>query len=346
VFLIIFPGNSSVINVIGYLSVSKEIVKIFDFEISKMKKRTYTIAILFAGIFIVLACKTGKKATQSAQKEEGLVLMEQNCYTCHSPTASESNRLAPPMIAVKKHYFTEKMSEEEFVNDLVGFVLNPTDEKSKMPGAKRKFNLMPKVAYSKEDVEKIAKYIYRNNIEQPEWFEEHYKKEMGGGNQFLEEDTTFLAQGKKLSMRAQQELGRNLMGALNKAGVVHAMNFCNEKALFLTDSMAKVMNVSIKRVSDKNRNPRNAANESEIAYIQLLKNNLKNGIEPKPGSKVIDGKKVGYYPIMTNQMCMQCHGSGAEITPETKDKISKYYPEDKAKDYKPNEIRGLWVVEQ
>ncbi|MBK9510803.1 MAG: hypothetical protein IPO04_15765 [Cytophagaceae bacterium] len=256
-----------------------------------MKKRTYTIAILFTGIIAVLACKTGKNPAQGIKKEEGLVLMEQNCYTCHSPNATESNRLAPPMIAVKKHYFTEKMSEEQFVNDLVSFVLNPTDEKSKMPGAKRRFNLMPKVEYSKSDVEKIAKYIYRNNIEQPEWFEEHYKKEMGNGNQMMEEDTSFLAKGKKLSMRAQQELGKNLMGALNKGGAVHAMNFCNDKAMFLTDSMANVLKVNVKRVSDKNRNPKNAANESEIAYIQLLKDNLKMGIEPKPGSKVIDGKK-------------------------------------------------------
>ena len=310
-----------------------------------MKKRTYTIAILFTGIIAVLACKTGKNPAQGIKKEEGLVLMEQNCYTCHSPNATESNRLAPPMIAVKKHYFTEKMSEEQFVNDLVSFVLNPTDEKSKMPGAKRRFNLMPKVEYSKSDVEKIAKYIYRNNIEQPEWFEEHYKKEMGNGNQMMEEDTSFLAKGKKLSMRAQQELGKNLMGALNKGGAVHAMNFCNDKAMFLTDSMANVLKVNVKRVSDKNRNPKNATNESEIAYIQLLKDNLKMGIEPKPTSKVIDGKKVGYYPIMTNQMCMQCHGSEAEINSETIEKISKYYPADKAKGYKPNEIRGLWVVE-
>ena len=38
---------------------------------------------------------------------------------------------------------------------------------------------MPKAEYSDEDITQIADYIYDNDIESPEWFEEHYKNRKG-----------------------------------------------------------------------------------------------------------------------------------------------------------------------
>ena len=63
-------------------------------------------------------------------------------------------------------------------------------------------------------------------------------------------------------------------------------------------------NVMIKRVSDKNRNPDNAANAAELKIIEQFKAQL-----VKRRTKSNDGKWSFYAPITTNNMCLQCHGS-------------------------------------
>ena len=110
--------------------------------------------------------------------------------------------------------------------------------------------------------------------------------------------------------------------------------------------MALALNIQIKRVSDKPRNPNNKANKLESAYISKSKEFLAKGEKIKPKMTETNGKMVGYYPIMTNQICMQCHGNQeTEVLSETLLQINKLYPNDKGIDYKINELRGIWVVE-
>ena len=75
--------------------------------------------------------------------------------------------------------------------------------------------------------------------------------------------------------------------------------------------MSKVFKATIKRVSDKPRNPNNQANETELTFIDDLKNTLLNGKKPTPKVVEKDGKMIGYYAIETNKMCLQCHGNDA-----------------------------------
>ena len=66
--------------------------------------------------------------------------------------------------------------------------------------------------------------------------------------------------------------------------------------------MSSKHDATIKRVSDKNRNPNNKANAQELDYISLYKQILKNGEEPEP-IVVEENKKVNfYYPIVTTAM--------------------------------------------
>jgi hypothetical protein len=152
--------------------------------------------------------------------------------------------------------------------------------------------------------------------------------------------------GQDIANQTQATLGRNLMQAINTGGTEYAIPFCSEKAVFLTDSMALSLNATVKRVSDKNRNPNNAANEEELAYIIEAKELLANGENPKGAIKSVGNREIGYYPILSNQMCMQCHGKpDSDISPETLSKINTLYPNDLATGYSPNELRGIWVVE-
>jgi len=161
-----------------------------------------------------------------------------------------------------------------------------------------------------------------------------------------QKDLTPLEQGQNFAVQTQQVLAKNLMNEINTKGTVHAFTFCSAKAYTLTDSMALALNILIKRVSDKTRNPNNKANKKEAAYITESKELLAKGEKIKPEMTEINGKMVGYYPIMTNNMCMQCHGNqDTEVLSEILLQIKKLYPNDKAIDYKTNELRGIWVVE-
>lgn len=152
--------------------------------------------------------------------------------------------------------------------------------------------------------------------------------------------------GLRFANSTQAVLGKNLMKAINEKGAEGALAFCNEKAYPLTDSMAQVLKASIKRVSDKPRNKNNLANGNEAAHIKVFKETLSKGEQPKPVVMEINGKMVGHYAIITNKMCLQCHGTiNKEILPQTYSRINTLYPDDKATGYAENQVRGLWVIE-
>lgn len=159
-------------------------------------------------------------------------------------------------------------------------------------------------------------------------------------------EVNYLENGKSLAMQTKASLGKNLALAINERDSDGAVEFCNTQAIPITDSMSVVLGAKIKRVSDKPRNSNNQANEAELAYINNWNAAKAKGEEHFPLLTELDGKMVGYYPIVTNQMCLQCHGTPEkEVNAKTLSKIKKLYPADKALGYSEEEIRGIFVVE-
>ena len=147
---------------------------------------TYKIRLLIVlsgVIFLICKEQTQDKTEYLAlnsinqlSEHPGKKLMETYCFACHNPTASHDNRLAPPMIAIKKHYINSDTTKEEFVNSIQAWIKNPNEDDAKMYGAVQRFGVMPKAPFLNEDIEKIADYIYENDITQPEWFDAHFKQ--------------------------------------------------------------------------------------------------------------------------------------------------------------------------
>jgi cytochrome c553 len=296
----------------------------------------------------------------------GKKLMEKHCYVCHSPTADHNNRIAPPMIAVKKHYIKNGTSKGEFKAAMQTWIENPSDSTAKMHGAVRRFGLMPKAYFSEETIDKISDYIYDYDIEEPDWFQDHMKDKKGmQQSQRGHGQNKGHGKGKQKRMRQQQGhqgeseadkglryalatkavLGQNLMSKIQKEGTIGALTFCNDKAYPLTDSMATHFNANIKRVSDKARNPENEANPNELVYIKAFKAQIKNNLEIEPLSVEEAGVVHVYYPIITNNLCLQCHGKpGQDIDLATFERLKQLYPNDKAIGYSENEVRGMWHI--
>ncbi|HAT77048.1 MAG TPA: hypothetical protein DCS19_09440 [Flavobacterium sp.] len=149
------------------------------------------------------------------------------------------------------------------------------------------------------------------------------------------------------AMQTKGVLGKNLINAINKQGTEKAIEFCSTRAIVITDSMGTALNATIKRVSDQPRNSLNLANKDEIAFINELKEKISKGEKLTSKMTESNGKTVGYFPIETNAMCLQCHGSkDSDIKPDVLKKINLLYPKDQATGYKENQIRGIFVVTQ
>lgn len=161
-----------------------------------------------------------------------------------------------------------------------------------------------------------------------------------------EELSAYQEKGSEFVEATQKVLASNLVGAIQEKGTEGALEFCSIQAIPLTDSMAVELQAHIKRVTDQPRNPDNLANESELEYIRSAKSDLSEGNEVTPAIHYANGKVVGYYPIITNQLCMQCHGNeNSQINQATLEQIKTLYPEDQATGYDVGELRGIWVVE-
>ncbi|QXP59262.1 DUF3365 domain-containing protein [Olleya sp. HaHaR_3_96] len=322
------------------------------------------VVIMVLSVFM-MSCNNAQKkdfSVLNTQKEAnthpGKKLMEINCYTCHSPSASQEDRIGPPMIAIKKHYIDANTTKEEFIAAMQFWIKKPNAQDAKMFGAVKRFGVMPKQAFPEETIAKIADYMFDYDIDQPDWFEAHFNEENGNhkGNRNKNnvnqqqtevnfKDLPYAERGLKYALTTKAVLGKNLMGTIQKKGTIEALAFCNEKAYPLTDSMSVVNNATIKRVSDKPRNQNNLANYKELTYINSFKNNIKNNKEPKPIVELSDTKVHVYYPIITNAMCLQCHGTpNQDIQRPTLDKLASLYPQDKAIGYDVNQVRGVWAI--
>lgn len=312
-------------------------------------KKVLLSLLLFSIALFLSNCERNDNSPVNKDKTylDGFAIVQQNCISCHSPKKGMKNRIAPPLFALKNHYLERGMQENEFVNTMVSFLEKPNIKNSKMPRAVEKFGLMPNLGMSKEQYKAVATYIFRAKLEKPGWYEKHHAEEEAALLKHSEpEDKDNIKKGLNIALATKAVLGKNLLNAIKTKGTDQALSFCNERAIPLTDSMAVELDAKIKRVSDKNRNPNNAANESELAYIQQAKSEIAADGKASPQIQEIDNKTIGYYPIMTNDMCLQCHGKPTEnIDEKTLEVIQSKYPKDKAIGYSRNELRGIWVIE-
>lgn len=164
----------------------------------------------------------------------------------------------------------------------------------------------------------------------------------------LNDSTTMLytEQGKQIVQQSFKALSQALLTAIAEGGVEHALQFCNVKAIPITDSLAEIFEADIQRVSLKNRNLANLAEGVEAQIIQRMEQKMLNGGQANDTLFLTDDGKITYMaPILMAPPCLQCHGiEGRELTASTQAAIAALYPSDKATGYNLGELRGMWRV--
>lgn len=163
------------------------------------------------------------------------------------------------------------------------------------------------------------------------------------------EEIQFIAPiGKKIASNLVLSLKGELKSAMQQGSVEDAITVCNVSAMKLTDSIAKnsSFNVSIKRTSDKVRNPKNSPDEYEKMALDLF-HELNNNEDELPEfyiQKITEDDMVQYNfykPMIMDNLCLICHGEENARAPSASKMIKKLYPDDQAIGYKEGDLRGL-----
>ncbi len=158
-------------------------------------------------------------------------------------------------------------------------------------------------------------------------------------------DSLRMETARSFAMETQAALGATLQKQIGEHGAADAIEFCNIKALPITDSVAASRGVSIRRVTDQIRNPANAASPQEAALMDQMRTTLAEG-NPPTGRELQDTDSTRYYfPILTSDLCLQCHGNpDTDISGEVIARLRESYPSDQATGYGAGQLRGMWRI--
>lgn len=143
-----------------------------------------------------------------------------------------------------------------------------------------------------------------------------------------------------------KELKGELLSSLNEGGPQNAIDICQIKAPEIAAANSNE-SWTIRRVSDRSRNRDNLANYHELAILVRFDDTTGNTPEYIfEWAQTDDGKVYRHYrPIKIAPLCVKCHGAADEITPEVQALLNERYPDDRAIGYKPDDLRGMFVVE-
>ncbi len=157
----------------------------------------------------------------------------------------------------------------------------------------------------------------------------------------------YLQLGEEIATQTQAELLKNVSMAINKGGPEYAIDFCNVRALPLKDSLSRLHNCQIRRISARYRNPADMPrSEKEKDQLQQYQLAHQSGGSIQPEVYFFNDR-VEYYQAITIAMeaCLKCHGNPEnQIAVETLAKINALYPNDLATGYAMNDLRGAWKI--
>jgi len=149
-----------------------------------------------------------------------------------------------------------------------------------------------------------------------------------------------------------KELGQTLQSAMANGGPENAIGVCKTQAPEIAQNLSAKHQLQVARVGTRARNAvMGQPNEWQALALKQFEARLGNGDKPQD-IEFVQLTKSGSYdlelryakPIVMQAMCTACHGSPEQITPAVKAKLQQLYPNDKAVDYKPGELRGAVVV--
>jgi hypothetical protein len=153
---------------------------------------------------------------------------------------------------------------------------------------------------------------------------------------------------------ATQKLTGKLLGevqrAMKEGGAAGAVRICAEKAQAMTTEIAEAEGLTIRRVTDRPRNPLDEPDAYEKSILarfselagrdELLASSVHSEVVQ------INGKPALRYlkPITIKKPCLACHGNSTSLESSVRVELARRYPADKAIGYGEGDLRGAISV--
>ncbi len=165
------------------------------------------------------------------------------------------------------------------------------------------------------------------------------------------QDDELLKHSRAVSQSMLKELGQKLQSAMADGGAVNAIGVCNTQAPEIAGRVSSQNQVKLSRVGTRARNPvMGVPNDWQAKALAQFDAALARGDKPadiefSETVETANGKEFHFAkPIVLQPMCVSCHGSTEQISPEVKAKLHELYPDDKAVGYQPGQLRGAVVL--
>ncbi|MBK1830995.1 DUF3365 domain-containing protein [Verrucomicrobiaceae bacterium R5-34] len=153
--------------------------------------------------------------------------------------------------------------------------------------------------------------------------------------------------GEQASAKLMKTLGTQLKSALQQGGPENALHVCQQIAQPLTAEVSRDdVNFKVTRTALKVRNPLNAPDVTSREIMEKWQR-LMSGGEDLPEHEIIESgdQLVFYKPIMTQEICLKCHGDSNSFSAELRSNLNRLYPKDEAIGFKKGDLRGAFRVE-
>ncbi len=161
------------------------------------------------------------------------------------------------------------------------------------------------------------------------------------------------AQGTRaIAAELVNQLGQKLKGAIANEGPLAAVSVCKEAAPAIAQDLSARHGAQVTRVGTRVRNPKSGVpNRWQKEALADFEARLEKGEKPADLEywQVVEGsngqRELRYAKaIVTQQLCVTCHGKPEDIPTPLLEKIRAEYPEDQATGYSVGKLRGAVVV--
>ena len=160
------------------------------------------------------------------------------------------------------------------------------------------------------------------------------------------DEAKLLEEARYVTRSLPPKLINYIQSSIQQHGVLQTLTRYSHLSPKVLEDAATETGWDIRQISPRNRNPKGSPDTWETATMVEFEKRLAAGEPPinvYKGSIISEGgRKVYRYmqPIMTQKVCLECHGKADQIKPEVLAKIKEIYPNDAAIGYSEGMMRG------
>ena len=157
-----------------------------------------------------------------------------------------------------------------------------------------------------------------------------------------------VAESRAMTKEFMQQLKGELQKGMQEGGPVNAISVCKDRAPAIAAALGERHGLDIGRTSLRVRNPANTPDVWEKGVLEDFEQRKLAGEDPAgmeyyTAAEQADRTLFRYMKaIPTAELCVACHG--AEIPPDVAAKLEVLYPQDKARGFRPGDIRGAFTI--